>query len=769
MRVLLLLLNILFVQTAFALNPSISLKLGDAEFDLTGIEKILSKGIEDNVENLQKYHTHSLQIIDLANECIEHNERSINKSADDLELLGAQGLSEENVITQKRDSLNKSMLANAQQLASCRLMLLRAKETARSSTEQQQTVLGNKLFTPQATIIDHLRFNLENPLSALSDVSGFIINNLENKILTAQKYQITGLSILVLLITFFIKKLLKDSIKKSSYQESSNFSQQIQLAVMSCTNHYLPIFLVSFVIAAYLFWVSLDKHYTFILILMAGISFLTVLMWSIRLFFKPCLPATLFIDIDPELGDAFTKRLRVLAWLLFIAFIMFFAAKTSPFHSSVIGLARNVFMAFLVLNLIWITLLLGRFNVLANTLFLRFILVVAIMTSLLSDWLGYANLSTFILFGLTGSVLIFLLGFVVSRLFTDFFNGFDEGRYKWQQHARKIIGVKQDDYIPGVIWIRFVGVIVIWSLCLVLAFKVWGLPDSGLLQLKNLVIDGFPLGSVNIIPSRVLMALISFSLMVSLVGWVKRRLDKSWLNRSRMDRGAKEAMISLTGYFGMAIVLLVSLSIAGVELANVALIAGALSVGIGFGLQNIVNNFVSGVILLFERPIKTGDWVQVGNTEGYVRKISIRSTQIQTFDRSDVLVPNSELISGQVTNWMLKDNRGRLIVPIGVAYGTNAEKVEAILLGIAEANPEVIKNSPILSDPYVLFKAFADSSLNFELRCFLVNVDIRMRVLSDINFEINKQFSLHNIEIPFPQRDINIKHAPLADDHLLES
>ena len=124
-----------------------------------------------------------------------------------------------------------------------------------------------------------------------------------------------------------------------------------------------------------------------------------------------------------------------------------------------------------------------------------------------------------------------------------------------------------------------------------------------------------------------------------------------------------------------------------------------------------------------------------------------------------MLVPNSELISGQVTNWMLKDSRGRLIVPIGVAYGTDAEKVKSILLDIAYNHDQIIKNSPILSDPYVLFKAFADSSLNFELRCFLVNVDTRLRVLSDINFEINRVFNEHKIEIPFPQRDVNIKQT----------
>jgi small-conductance mechanosensitive channel len=275
-------------------------------------------------------------------------------------------------------------------------------------------------------------------------------------------------------------------------------------------------------------------------------------------------------------------------------------------------------------------------------------------------------------------------------------------------------------------------------------------------MVRDTITNGFEIGSVEIVPIKFIIALLSFAVMLSLIGWIKRRMGKSWLGRSHMERGSKEAMISLTGYFGAAIAFLLALTIAGVELANLALIAGALSVGIGFGLQNIVNNFVSGLILLFERPIKTGDWIVVGGTEGYVKNISIRSTQIQTFDRSDVIVPNSELISGQVTNWMFRDLIGRVVVPVGVAYGSDTKKVEQILLDIAYRQDEVIIKSPVLNKPWVLFREFGDSSLNFELRCFIRNVDQRLNVISAINFEIDQAFREAGIEIPFPQRDVHL-------------
>ena len=162
---------------------------------------------------------------------------------------------------------------------------------------------------------------------------------------------------------------------------------------------------------------------------------------------------------------------------------------------------------------------------------------------------------------------------------------------------------------------------------------------------------------------------------------------------------------------------------------------------------------------MFERPIKKGDWIQVGGTEGYVKQIRIRSTQIQTFDRSDVIVPNSELISGQVTNWMLQNTRGRAKIPVGVAYGTDTEKVRDILLKVAQEHPRVVKDgsSP---NPRVLFLAFGDSSLDFELRAFVYNIDERLGITSDLNFSIDKAFREAGIEIPFPQRDVHVRDWP---------
>ncbi|MGB3209190.1 MAG: mechanosensitive ion channel domain-containing protein [Desulforhopalus sp.] len=234
---------------------------------------------------------------------------------------------------------------------------------------------------------------------------------------------------------------------------------------------------------------------------------------------------------------------------------------------------------------------------------------------------------------------------------------------------------------------------------------------------------------------------------------VQTLLLKKILPRYGAAKGVQLSITRLAHYAILTIGFLIMLRVLGFQLNQLALLGGALGVGIGFGLQAIVNNFASGLILLFERPIKVGDTIQLGSDIGEVKHLGLRATIIQTFDNAEIVVPNSDLITGQVTNWTLGERRVRIRIPVGVAYGTDVEQVLNILLSCAKANP-VVLSSP---KPIALFLAFGNSSLDFELRVWISEFLDKMQVLSELNQDIENEFAIQNIEIPFPQTDLHLR------------
>lgn len=261
------------------------------------------------------------------------------------------------------------------------------------------------------------------------------------------------------------------------------------------------------------------------------------------------------------------------------------------------------------------------------------------------------------------------------------------------------------------------------------------------------------IGSVSISIGGILTGLLIFFVGYLATRWFERWLDGTVLSRSRIDSGVRNSIRTAIGYAGIALAALIGVVAAGINLSSLALVAGALSLGIGFGLQNIVSNFVSGLILLAERPFKAGDWIVAGGYEGTVKRVNVRATEIETFQRQTILLPNSELINQAVGNWTHRNKLGRAEVPIGVAYGSDVTRVRDILLEIARNHDMVIKNP----EPAVIFKDFGASSLDFEVRMYLYDISNVLTVSNDVRYAIVEAFEREGIEIPFPQRDIHIK------------
>lgn len=420
-------------------------------------------------------------------------------------------------------------------------------------------------------------------------------------------------------------------------------------------------------------------------------------------------------------------------------------------------LARNVLASLIIIGLLEFAFFLKRVPGIPRTgNLIRALSIGLLLLSLILEWAGYRGMSRFLWGGLAFTALVLAGYYLLEHLLRDFYNGIDHGEQPWQVRFRRFLSVGENEPVPGLIWLRLLSVVLLWTVLIVLFLKIWGASDSTMDSLFSMARDGFWFGETQIVPANVLIGILVFTALLMLFRWVRDNLNQKYLSDSRMDSGAREALVTIISYVGFTIAALAGLSVVGVSFTNIAIVAGALSLGIGFGLQNIVNNFVSGIILLLERPIRTGDWISTGSTEGFVKKISVRSTEVQTFNRADVIVPNSELISAPVTNWTLRNRHGRVIVPVGVAYGSDTELVGRLLEEAAAEVPEVVRDQPDLP-VRVFFRSFGDSALDFELRCYILDIWYILDVTSRLHFAIDRKFREHGIEIAFPQRDIHIR------------
>jgi small-conductance mechanosensitive channel len=282
-------------------------------------------------------------------------------------------------------------------------------------------------------------------------------------------------------------------------------------------------------------------------------------------------------------------------------------------------------------------------------------------------------------------------------------------------------------------------------------------------------IFGFDIGGVRVSPARILTAIAIFVVLLAVTRIVQRWLAAGALAQGRMEAGLANSIYTGAGYVGFAIATLAAIAYAGFDITSLAIVAGALSVGIGFGLQSIVNNFVSGLILLVERPIKVGDRVTVDGQEGFVRRISVRSTEIETFDRASLIVPNSEFITKTVTNWTHRNALGRALVKVTVSNSSDPEKVIELLLKAAGECALVQKHPP----PWAGLDNFGPDGLEFTLIGVVSDVNKVGDARSDMRIRILRSFHEAGVEFPTQQRDIHVREfdgvrgilAQLADDH----
>jgi len=267
------------------------------------------------------------------------------------------------------------------------------------------------------------------------------------------------------------------------------------------------------------------------------------------------------------------------------------------------------------------------------------------------------------------------------------------------------------------------------------------------------------LGSAPVTLQTIIYLLVFTILLLYLSGKLRKWLTDDLLTRTKLGIGARQATGTIVRYLVLVVGFVIILQTAGIDLTALNVLAGAVGIGVGFGLQNIVNNFVSGLIILFERPIQVGDRIVVGDVEGDVVHIGGRSTTVISNDNISIIVPNSKFITENIVNWSHSDPKVRFRIPVSVAYGSDARLVEKILLGVAAENQDVLATPK----PGVRLMEFGDSGLKFELRAWSSSrVHQKGTLISALNFAIYEKFAEHGIEIPFPQRDLRIRGGSMG-------
>jgi small-conductance mechanosensitive channel len=703
------------------------------------LEKLHVQEIDDSQ---QAYTDLDLKL----DECISASTKLSTSLKDNLKSLGEKKISEASDIKAKRQELENQSQAADNELKRCTLLKIQLKKIIDATNQLRFTLLKKQLLSKEISL-----WSASKQLSKLDDITGEkeieIISPLTEKIYNSFSWPLA----LLLLLGFLIGWLWRRKVTPTDLA-SEKYSSPTFVAIHRGIRRTSPALITMLFMLIYLLTQSDSQS-----VLIEFIKILSILTFAFAV-----LRGLLF----PDKTFSSTPFLSRSTILLLVWATIIFSGVCQVLDSTSAGR----FSDSITLYLIWlVSLTLGALCFATLTwVFIRSSLIKksytpallvpigTMLIAVIAAFLGYRNFASLLYFGTLLSLVVYIFSYTTLRITNETFDSLDKGKLSWQKKLRKVMSIEEGRPFPGVIWLRILFFFTVLFMSISALLYIWGSSQQRLSSLINTLKSGVDIGSMHFDLLNIIYALLALIITLSILPFVKNQLIASWLTHSNLSRGAKDATQTLVGYIGIVIAILWALSILGVDFKNIAIIAGALSVGIGFGLQTIVNNFVSGLILLFERPIRRGDWIVVGSTEGYVRNISIRSTTIETFNRADVIVPNSELISNQVTNWMLSNNTGRLIAPIGVAYGSDIEKVMDILKSIAAEHPDIIADQAHYR-VRVLFKEFGDNSLNFELRCYVRNVDDRMLILSDVNLAIDREFRKAEIEVPFPQRVVHVQ------------
>lgn len=639
----------------------------------------------------------------------------------------------------------------AEQLAGCRLLVYRTQEVINTYKNKMQELSANEILQKTLPGWQVQRGDWEN-----------FIHNFDLSVLkeTGSIHLFGRNQIIIGFFLFFIVAIIAFNVRRLIHRTLMQMHKAHVLwsAIFSIFSTFIvPVALLTYC-GLYVHIIFLHEPTpSFIELSFHAIVVTTLSMAFVKFLFypSPILPGLFSLPV--ELGQLFYRRIAFLLWVLCLGYCVTVTLHNQNIPTAIENFTRSFFYTLVSVLGAW-TFLLWLHMPSETRMRHRFVMfllsaVLVLLTGLVvAEWLGYHRLAIFSIVGFCFTVIYTVCTLALWRLIEVLYRWVDNKQFLTARHVHRIFGVKLNHRMHEISLLKFSIQFSLFCVYVILILKSWNVSANFVDYLCDGLLSGFKFVGITVVPSRIILALISFSIIL-LIG---RFISTMVAHKNQFhEEDTQIAIATITIYISFAIAFVFALVITGVNFTGLAIIAGALSVGVGLGLQNIVNNFVSGLILLIEKPIKPGDRISFGMFEGFVKKIRIRSTQIATIANEDVIIPNADLITQPVTNYMYLDHRIRVVCQVGVAYGSDVQLVRKLLLQVAADHPEVVKEPK--KAPLVLFTSFGNSSLLFELWCVIHDVNKRYIVGSELNFAIDEIFRANGITIAFPQLDLHIK------------
>jgi len=724
----------------------------------------IEKNLRNDQISIEKIDEQTTGLYELSNELAEikrYNEREAKVVQKQLDAMGEleEGGKELKEITKKREELKSELSLLKSRIAETDILQVKIDDlNLQTLNYKSQKVIGDLVDKKEVLILPQIFFSSFKYFAVFFlDIVRSPVHWYQRLDETAEAYVLTYSIpvIFILIAAVWLGLLLRKLILKNwGYKESIEYPSMIQKIVAAMANAIAYGLVPAFIISGFLGWMIGSKVFS---VGLFGQFLEKALIWLLYVVMARAVVLAVLVPTKEKWRPVQLSNRKALkvAHALNLSIVLI-AIPTVLEHLAVSAtydpVLINLLSAFcslskaLAIMLVTAKILSVEENATddwrAVVFRINVLTAVVALSSFAVSLFGYPNLSSYILnrYILTAMMLVL---FFISK---DFLAGLITrilvlGLWGKTFKARRSLLVKIN-FVLSVFVNPFLALVFIFF-----TLNLWGFSSDFLIHISKKILFGFNIGGVKISLVAIVFGVAVFMISYSFVKIFRHHMMLTAFTHLEIDEGIRHSLDSFINFIGIVLSLLLAVVVMGADLTNLTVIAGALSVGIGFGLQNVINNFVSGIIILFERPFKVGDWVNIGGEEGKIKQINIRSTELETFKKTSVIVPNATLLSSSVINMTHGDNQTRLSVTVGVAYGSDVEKVRRILLECAANHPKVLKKPA----PYVIFTDFGSSSLDFDLRCYSSNIWEGWTIPSDLRFAINKRFIEEGIEIPFPQ------------------